>query len=56
MIAHKSLNCSNSVVKNWELARTDPEEIKVNVLIITDAHRITVKKGTMRRLKLILQY
>ena len=25
--AHKSLNSSNGVVRNWELARTDPEEI-----------------------------
>ena len=25
--AHKSLNSSIGVVRNWELARTDPEEI-----------------------------
>ena len=26
--AHKSLNSSKGVVRNWELARTDPDEIK----------------------------
>ena len=26
--AHKSLNSSKGVIRNWELARTDPEEIK----------------------------
>ena len=29
--AHKSLNSSKGVVRNWELARTDPDEIKENV-------------------------
>ena len=28
---HKSLNSSTGVVKNWELVRTDPDEIKENV-------------------------
>ena len=28
---------------NWELARTDPENIKENIPIITDVHRIIVK-------------
>ena len=26
--AHKSLNSSKGVVRNWELARTDPEKLK----------------------------
>ena len=45
MTAHKSLNCSKHVVMNWELARTDPEEINENFPIITDVHRIIVKRN-----------
>ena len=30
---------------NWELARTDPEEIKENVAMITDVQRIVVKRN-----------
>ena len=41
---HKSINCSKGVVRNWELARTDPDEIKENVPIITDVKRICKKK------------
>ena len=43
--AHKSLNSSKGVVTNWELARTDPEEIKENVPMITDVQRIVVKRN-----------
>ena len=43
--AHKSLNSSKGVVRNWELARTDPEEIKENVPMITDVQRIVVKRN-----------
>ena len=43
--AHKSLNSSKGVVRNWELARTDPEEIKENVHMITDVQRIVVKRN-----------
>ena len=32
---------------NWELARTDPDEIKENVPIITDVHRIVVKRNNV---------
>ena len=42
---HKSLNCSKGVVRNWELARTVPEELKENVPIITDVQRIVVKRN-----------
>ena len=43
--AHKSLNSSKGVVRNWELARSDPEEIKENVPMITDVQRIVVKRN-----------
>ena len=43
--AHKSLNSSKGVVRNWGLARTDPEEIKENVPMITDVQRIVVKRN-----------
>ena len=43
--AHKSLNSSKGVIRNWELARTDPEEIKENVPMITDVQRIVVKRN-----------
>ena len=45
MTAHKSLNGSKGVVRNWELARIDPEEIKENVPMITDVQRIVVKRN-----------
>ena len=51
---HKSLNTSKGIIRNWELARNDPEEIKDNVPSIIDVQRITVK-GT-GRLKPILLY
>ena len=44
---HKSLNSSMGVVRNWELARTDPDEIKENVPMITDVHRIVVKRNNL---------
>ena len=47
MTQHKSLNCSKGVVRNWELARTDPEEIKENIPMITDVQRIIIKKNNM---------
>ena len=50
---HKSLNVSKGVIRNWELARTDPNEIKENIPSIIDVQRIVVK-GTMWRLKRIL--
>ncbi len=42
---HKFLNSSKGVIRNWELARTNPEEIKQEIPIITDVHRIVVKKN-----------
>ena len=56
MTPHKSLNSSKGVVRNRELARTDPDEIKENVPIITDVHRIVVLNGIFWRLKQILLY
>ena len=47
MTQHKSLNCSKGVVRNWELARTDPEEIKENIPMITGVQRSIVKKNIM---------
>ena len=44
---HKSLNSSKGVVRNWELARTDPDEIKENVPMITDVHRIVVNRNNL---------
>ena len=44
---HKSINSSKGVVRNWELARTDPDEIKENIPIITDVHRIVVKRNNL---------
>ena len=44
---HKSLNSLKGVVRNWELARTDPDEIKENVPMITDVHRIVVKRNNL---------
>ena len=45
--AHKSLKRSKGVVRNWELAMTDPEEIEQNVPMITDVQRIVVKRNNM---------
>ena len=47
MTQHKSLNTSKGVVRNWELARTDPDEIKENVPSILDVHRIIIKRNNM---------
>ena len=44
---HRSLNSSKGVVRNWEIARTDPDEIKENVPMITDVHRIVVKRNNL---------
>ena len=44
---HKSLNTSKGVIRNWELARTNPEEIKDNVPSIIDVQRITIKRNNM---------
>ena len=41
---HRSLNSSKGVVRNWELARTDPDEIKENIPSIVDVQRIVVKR------------
>ena len=43
--AHKSLNSSKGIIRNWELARTEPDEIKENVPMVTDVHRIVVKRN-----------
>ena len=45
--AHKSLNSSKGVVRNWELARTDPDEIKENIPSIIDVQRIVVKRNNV---------
>ena len=45
--AYKSLNSSKGVIRNWELARTNPEEIKENVPMITDLQCIVVKRDNM---------
>ena len=47
VIAHRSLNSSKGVIRNWEHARTDPDEIEENVPIITDEHRIVVKRNNV---------
>ena len=39
----KSLNVSTGVVRIWELARIDLDEIKENIPSIIDVHRIVVK-------------
>ena len=44
---HRSLNSSKGVVRNWEFARTDPYEIKEKVPMITDVHRIVVKRNNL---------
>ena len=45
--AHKSLNSSKLSNQEWGLARTDPDEIKENVQMITDVHRIVVKRNNV---------
>ena len=55
MTPHKSLNSSKGVVRNWELTRADPDEIKENVPMITDVHRIVVKKNNVE-ITLILTF
>ena len=47
MTAHKSLNSSKGVVRNWELARTDPDEIKENIPSNIDVQRIVVKRNNV---------
>ena len=47
MTPHKLLNSSKGVVRNWELARTNPDEIKANLPMITDVHRIVVKRNNL---------
>ena len=47
MTPHRSLNSSKGVVRNWELARTDPDEIKENIPSIVDVQRIVVKRNNM---------
>ena len=44
---HKSLNVSKGVIRNWELARTDPDEIKENIPSIIDVQRILVKRNNV---------
>ena len=55
---HKSLNTSKGVIRNWKLARTDPEEIKENVPSVIDVQHITVKRDNMevKRNTLILTF
>ena len=53
---HKSLNSSKGVVRNWELARTDPDEIKENVPMITDVHRIVLNNVEIKTNTLILTF
>ena len=45
MTAHKSLSSSKCVVRNLELERTDYDEIKENVPIITYVKLIIVKRN-----------
>ena len=47
MTPHRSLNSSTGVVRNWKLARTDPDEIKEHIPSIVDVQRIVVKRNTM---------
>ena len=53
---HKSLNSSKGVVRNWELARTDPDEIKENVPSDYRCTSYCCEEGIMWRLKQILLY
>ena len=45
--AHESLNSSKGVIRNREQARTEPDEIKENVPLITDVHHIVVKRNNV---------
>ena len=45
---HRSLNSSKGVVRNLELARTDPDEIKENIPSIVDVQHIVVKRNNMK--------
>ena len=45
MTPHRSLNNSKGVVRNWELARIDPDEIKENIPSIVDVQHIIVKRN-----------
>ena len=45
--AHKSLNVPKGVVRNWELGRTDPDEIKETIQNILDVQRIVVKRNNV---------
>ena len=47
MTQHKSLNVSKGVIRNWELAKTDPDEIKENISSIIDVQRIVVKRNNV---------
>ena len=47
MTVHKSLNSSKGVVRNWELARTDPDKIKENIPSIIDVQQIVVKRNNV---------
>ena len=47
MTPHRSLNSSKGVVRNWELVRTEPDEIKENIPSIVDVQRIFVKRNNM---------
>ena len=44
---HKSLNVSKGVIRNWELARTDPGEIMENIPSIIDVQQIVVKRNNV---------
>ena len=41
---HRSLNTCKDVIRNWELANCDPDEIKRNVPNIVEVHRIVSKR------------
>ena len=41
---HRSLNTCKGVIRNWELANCDPEEVKRNIPNIVDIHRIVLKR------------
>ena len=47
MTQHKSLNVSKEVVRNWELGRTHPDEIKENIPSIIDVQHIVVKRNNV---------
>ena len=47
MTPHRSLNSSKGVLRNWGLARTDPDEIKENIPTIDAVQCIVVKRNNM---------